>query len=228
MSRDDAGYRELEKELRYRFRDANRLQQALTHRSWNAAASGSDYERLEFLGDRVLALIITELLLGRFPQASEGKLGAKLSVLVSGRVLADIGRSLSLSQFILAAEGGREPSPAQRDSVIADCCEAVIGGLYLDGGLDAARTFVRRFWGPLIDTDMSRPAKTELQEWAQGQGLPLPRYRTVTKTGPAHEPEFTVELVVSGCPTVEATGPTIRSAEQRAAERMLGVLGLPH
>ena len=216
---------ELEKTLQYSFNDKNLLQLSLTHSSLKQSKNDPSYERLEFLGDRVLALVIADLMLEKYPAAAEGKLAPRLAALVSGATLADVARSLDLGGFILMTDGEAAAGTNARDSVLADCCEAVIGALYLDGGLGAANGFIRRVWEPLIQDVEPRVAKTELQEWAQGRGLPLPKYTVVERSGPPHNPEFTVELTVSGREPVRANGPSKRTAELRAAGEMLQMIG---
>tara|TARA_R110002072_G_scaffold227695_1_gene384522 strand:- start:1138 stop:1827 length:690 start_codon:yes stop_codon:yes gene_type:complete len=214
-----------EKVLGYSFTDRNRLHLALTHSSLKQSRTDPSYERLEFLGDRVLGLVIAELMLERFPDAAEGKLAPRLAALVSGATLADVARSLDLGAYILMTDGEAAAGTNARKSVLADCCEAVIGALYLDGGLAAAGEFIRRVWEPLIEDVEPRVAKTELQEWLQGRGLPLPVYEVVERTGPSHKPVFTVELTVSGQDPVRATGTSKRAAELRAAGEMLRMIG---
>lgn len=216
---------ELEKTLRYSFADKSRLRLALTHSSLKQSRNDPSYERLEFLGDRVLGLVIAELMLERFPGAAEGKLAPRLATLVSGATLADVARSLDLGAYILMTDGEAAAGTNARDSVLADCCEAVIGALYLDAGLGAAGEFIRRVWEPLIQDVEPRVAKTELQEWLQGRGLPLPEYTVVDRSGPSHKPEFTVELTVSGRDPVRASGPSKRAAELLAASEMLELIG---
>ena len=216
---------ELEKTLQYSFNDKNLLQLSLTHSSLKQSKNDRSYERLEFLGDRVLALVIADLMLEKYPAAAEGKLAPRLAALVSGATLADVARSLDLGGFILMTDGEAAAGTNARDSVLADCCEAVIGALYLDGGLGAANEFIRRVWEPLIQDVEPRVAKTELQEWAQGRGLPLPKYTVVERSGPPHNPEFTVELTVIGREPVRANGPSKRTAELRAAGEMLQMIG---
>jgi ribonuclease-3 len=216
---------ELEKILCYSFADRSRLQLALTHSSLKQSRNDPSYERLEFLGDRVLGLIIAELMLEKFPSAAEGKLAPRLAALVSGATLADVARSIDLGTFILMTDGEAAAGTNARDSVLADCCEAVIGALYIDGGLDAPRDFIRRVWEPLVQEVEPRVAKSELQEWLQGRGLPLPEYKVVECEGPSHNPVFTVELNVSGQGPVRATGPSKRAAELRAAGEMLQLIG---
>ena len=216
----------IEDVLLYTFDSPHLIERALTHTSLRQSKSDPSYERLEFLGDRVLGLVIAELLLERFPGAAEGKLAPRLASLVSGRTLASVARSIGLGGYVMMSEGESAAGTRDRTSVLADCCEAVIGALYLDGGLDAARTFVRRLWLPLVEDVEPRVAKTELQEWLQGRGLPLPEYRVVSQEGPPHKPVFTVELSVTGQDPVQATGSSKRSAELKAATAMLRRIGV--
>lgn len=212
---------ELEEILGYRFNDSGLLTRALTHSSLKNSGNDASYERLEFLGDRVLGLIIAELLIDEFPDSAEGKLAPRLASLVSGRTLADVARNLGLAKFILMTDGEAAAGTNERDSVLADCCEAIIGSVYRDGGLNAATTLVRRYWIPLLVEVEPRVSKTELQEWVQGRGLPLPRYTVVDQQGPAHAPAFTIELKISTEDPILATGTSKQAAEQAAAAEML-------
>lgn len=212
---------ELEKILGYRFNDSGLLTRALTHSSLKNSGNDASYERLEFLGDRVLGLIIAELLIDEFPDSAEGKLAPRLASLVSGRTLAEVARNLGLAKFILMTDGEAAAGTNERDSVLADCCEAIIGSVYRDGGLDAATTLVRRYWIPLLVEVEPRVSKSELQEWVQGRGLPLPRYTVVDRQGPAHAPEFTIELKIATEDPILATGTSKQAAEQAAAAEML-------
>ena len=215
---------ELEEILGYRFNDSGLLTRALTHSSLKNSGNDASYERLEFLGDRVLGLIIAELLIDEFPDSAEGKLAPRLASLVSGRTLADVARNLGLAKFILMTDGEAAAGTNERDSVLADCCEAIIGSVYRDGGLDAATTLVRRYWTPLLVEVEPRVFKTELQEWVQGRGLPLPRYTVVDRQGPAHAPEFTIELKIATEDPILATGTSKQDAEQAAAAEMLALV----
>ena len=212
---------ELEEILGYRFNDSGLLTRALTHSSLKNSGNDASYERLEFLGDRVLGLIIAELLIDEFPDSAEGKLAPRLASLVSGRTLANVARNLGLAKFILMTDGEAAAGTNERDSVLADCCEAIIGSVYRDGGLDAATTLVRRYWIPLLVEVEPRVSKSELQEWVQGRGLPLPRYTVVDRQGPAHAPEFTIELKIATEDPILATGTSKQAAEQAAAAKML-------
>lgn len=203
------------------------LIQALTHRS--AADPGQaqldSNERLEFLGDRVLALLIAEWLAERFPAEREGALGRRLSALVSRDALAKVAASLQLGEALRVPPGEGRAGVHLRDNVLADALEAVLGALYLDGGLEAARGFVRSAWLPLVEAagEQPAPAKSRLQEWVQGRGLPLPEYRLVSVAGPSHQPVFVVAVSAAGR-EAEGVGETKRAAEQAAAEAWLAGL----
>ena len=155
----------IERLLKYQFADRGLLEEALTHKSWG----GASYERLEFLGDRVLDLIVAGMLFERYPDQGEGTLAAKISVLVSRETLAKVARKLGLPDYLRT--DSRQGSLTRQDSVVADCCEAVIGAIYLDGGLESARDFVVALWAPLLETEPAI-AKTELQGMASGQRVP--------------------------------------------------------
>lgn len=194
---------------------------ALTHASAPGEASN---ERLEFLGDRVLGLLIAEWLYEDDPGASEGALAPRLNALVRRETCAAIGAAIGLGEAITVASSER--GALRNTAVIANACEAVIAALYLDGGLDAARRFVRRHWAEAVgslEADM-RDAKTALQEWAQGAaggGRGMPQYNVVERTGPDHAPRFVVEVAVTGLSPARGTGGSKRQAEQAAASAML-------
>lgn len=214
--------------LGHTFRDPALLRCALTHASATRGAGRTpvSFERLEFLGDRVLGLIIARLLFQHFPQEPEGDLARRLAALVRKETLADVAGELSLGRFIDFGPGEQDGGGAEVPSVLADACEAVIGALYLDGGLTAAERFVVPYWTPYLEAEHTPPqdAKTALQEWAQGRALPLPTYHEVAREGPSHEPLFTVEVRVEGQSPVTAQGRSKRTAEQAAAESLLARL----
>lgn len=211
--------------LGHRFTNPRLLHEALTHTSaaGQRGHGGSSYERLEFLGDRVLALVVADLLLQRFPRESEGALARRHAALVRRETLAEVARELGLGEFLVLARGEEETGGRDNPALLADVCEALIGALYLDGGLDTARRFIEPRWRPLIEADRKPPrdAKTALQEWAQGHGLPLPEYSEVERRGPPHDPEFTVQVAVEGHPPESGAGRSKRLAEQEAARRLL-------
>lgn len=215
--------------LGHHFHDAALLRRALTHASAvrGAGAPPLSYERLEFLGDRVLGLIIARLLFSRFPEEAEGDLARRLAALVRKDTLADVAGKLELGGYIDFGPGEQEGGGAENPSMLADACEAVIGALFLDGGLSAAEGFVVPYWTPYLEAEPAPPqdAKTALQEWAQARGLPLPGYHEIDREGPPHDPLFTVEVQVEGLPPATAQGRSKRAAERAAAELLLA--GLP-
>ena len=217
---------ELASRLGHDFEDPELLRRALTHPS-AADAPVASYERLEFLGDRVLGLVVADLLLARFEGESEGALARRLASLVRRESLAEVAAGVDLGEFLILAKAERNAGEAANPALLADACEAVIAALYLDGGLAVARAFIERCWTPLIEADRKPPQdpKTALQEWAQGRGLPLPDYRETRREGPPHEPVFTVEVAVAGHAPTEGEGRSKRLAEQVAAERLLVRLG---
>ena len=214
----------LESKLGYAFSDIDLLRTALTHQS---ALDGQDdarqsYQRLEFLGDRVLGLVISDKLYRAQPEVIVGRLSRRLSDLVRWETCADVADALGLESYIqFAANIGAETRNSR--SVLADVCEAVLGAIYLDGGFEAAARVIHLFWTPkFIQND--RPAqdpKTALQEWAQARGLNPPVYRDLDRSGPDHEPVFTVCVEIPGFARCEAQAPSKKYAQQSAAERFL-------
>jgi ribonuclease-3 len=221
-ARQPSSQEALAQKLGHRFQNATLLRQALTHPS-AAGPRAPSYERLEFLGDRVVGLIIADLLFQRFPGEAEGALARRHAALVRRETLAEVAEALALGDHVIFARGEREAGTGDNPAILADAMEAVIGALYLDGGLAAARGFVVPFWTPLMEADGTPPqdAKTALQEWAQGRGLPLPTYREVDRQGPDHAPRFTVEAAVEGEAPARGRGSSKRLAEQAAAEDLL-------
>ncbi|MDH3229624.1 MAG: ribonuclease III [Alphaproteobacteria bacterium] len=206
----------------YEFGDPDLGGIALTHRS--AAVRGDEtYERLEFLGDRVLALVIADMLYDAFPHEDEGALAKRLVALVRRETLADVATHLGVGPLIRLSRGEEEAGGRENPAILADVCESLIGAVYRDGGLDAARAFIVRYWSTLMEETVEPPkdAKTSLQEWAQGRGFALPSYRQLSRSGPDHAPEFTIEVSVGDFPPETGAGPTKRTAEQTAAEKLL-------
>jgi ribonuclease-3 len=208
----------------HRFARPELLRQALTHRSAADPRRGQldSNERLEFIGDRVLGLLMAEWLIERFPEEREGSLGRRFGVLVAWDTLADMAEALDLGPALVVPPGESRAGLTARRNVLADALEALLGALYLDGGLDAARPFLRRVFAPLMEADVHprAPAKSRLQEWLQGRGLGLPEYRTVATSGPPHRPLFVVAAAAAGR-EAEGMGDTRRAAEQAAAEAWL-------
>ncbi len=214
---------ELEAALGHAFGDPALLERALTHASANADRSN---ERLEFLGDRVLGLVVAEALVERHPFASEGELASRLNRLVRAESCAEAARRIGLDAHLVLAIGERQTGGARKTAILGDACEAVIAALYLDGGFEAARRFVLSAWTPLFEAnaDAPREPKTTLQEWAQARpehGRALPTYRIIERTGPDHAPRFVVEVEAKGVGTATGQGASRREAEQAAASALL-------
>jgi ribonuclease-3 len=204
------------------------LLHALTHRS--AADPRKQMldsnERLEFVGDRVLALMMAEWLAERFPAEREGDLGKRLAVLVAQDALAKVAVALGVAAALRVPPNEERSGVRGRASVLADAVEAILGAIYLDGGLGPARDLVRREWAPLLEASARPPVspKTRLQEWTLGRGLGLPDYMLVSTTGPSHNPVFVVRVLAAG-QAAEGTGENKRAAEQEAAAQLLAGLG---
>lgn len=206
----------------HRFARAELLNEALTHPS--AAGPGSaSYERLEFLGDRVLGLALAAHLFATFPDEAEGDLALRHAALVSRDSCTLVAGELRLDLYLHLTPGESRAGSGRRASVLADACEAVIGAIYRDGGFAPARAFIERHWSGRMERTAEPPmdAKTSLQEWAQGRGLALPAYRQLSRSGPDHAPHFTIEVAVGDFTPERGEGPTKRTAEQTAAEKLL-------
>jgi ribonuclease-3 len=194
-------------------------QRALTHSSF-----GSDhYERLEFLGDRVLGLVTAEWLIETYPSDAEGKLSHRLNALVTGEVCAEIARGIELGRRLRLGKQAQDDGVFQSDNVLGDVVEALIGALFLDAGLEAARTFIRGAWGDRVDRLAAPPKhpKAALQEWTAAQNRRPPAYRVVDTSGPDHAPCFTVEVAIKGKGEATGTGSSKQEAETAAAAAML-------
>jgi ribonuclease III len=217
------------------FSDLDLLRTALTHpsaltrrtgKSGPRQKGGQDNQRLEFLGDRVLGLVVAEMLYRTFGKEDEGAMAKRLAALVRQEGLAHVARTIDLGRHLILSRGEADGGGRDNAATLADACEAIIGAIYLDAGLEAARKFVERHWAALIAADVSPPqdAKTALQEWAQAAGLPLPVYQVIESSGPPHDPIFTVEVQVSGKRTAKASGKSKRAAEQAAAASLMSEL----
>jgi ribonuclease-3 len=221
----------LERSLGYSFADRALLQAALRHSSLapgpQGKKRGEHFERLEFLGDRVVGLAVADLLLKRFPRESEGDLARRHAALVSRDTLAALAEQIALGSRLSLTRGEDETGGRSKPTVLADALEAVIGAVYRDGGLDPARQVVAKLLEAKLEDAVGPPRdpKTALQEWAQGKGLPLPSYRTVSTEGPAHQPNFQVEVSVKGETPVTATGASKQAAERAAAAALLNAIG---
>lgn len=223
MRRKTAAERALQETLGYTFDDKSLLGRALTHGS---ALTGGDramsYQRLEFLGDRVLGLAVADMLMREFPAATEGELSRRLADLVRATSCAAVARAMGLETVIyFGANKGAKARLTQ--AILADACEAIVGAVYLDGGYAPAALVVERFWKQqlLAPAQPLRDPKTALQEWAQGRGLPTPQYREVERRGPHHDPEFRIVVELPHHAAAEGIGRSKRAAEQAAAAAML-------
>jgi ribonuclease-3 len=214
----------LETALGYTFKSRDLLDLALTHASVGATRTPrSDNERLEFLGDRVLGLAIAELLLETFPAASEGDLAKRFNRLVRGETCAEVARRLDLGACLILSESEAATGGRDKETILADAMEAVLGAVFAEAGFEMARSVVRAHWLASVDkqTRTTGDPKSMLQEWAQGQGLALPVYRDVARSGPDHKPHFVSEVVISGRKPAKGEGASKRAAEQSAARTLL-------
>jgi ribonuclease-3 len=214
-----------EDRIGYRFKNPALLEQALTHisaltGSRNRAAS---YQRLEFLGDHVLGLVVSDMLFAAFPRADEGELSRRLADLVRKEACAEVARAIELGEAIRLGASESNAGGRGRTAILADVCEALVGAVFIDGGYPAAAALVARLWEPRMRAPARplRDAKTMLQEWAQARGLPTPAYREVERTGPDHDPEFRVSVELPDRLPAEGLGRSKRAAEQAAAAAML-------
>ncbi|MEZ5847760.1 MAG: ribonuclease III [Geminicoccaceae bacterium] len=210
----------------YRFNAVRLLREALTHSS--ATTSGSrgsrrSNERLEFLGDRVLGLLVAEMLIAAYPDDPEGALSRRQDRLVRKETLADIALALDLGGALTLARGERQSGGRDKAGILADAMEAIIGAIYIDGGLEAVRPLVERHWRKRAEALKVPPSdpKTALQEWAQARALGLPVYESLSTSGPSHAPVFTVAVNVSGHERIVAEGGSKRDAEKAAARLFL-------
>jgi ribonuclease-3 len=215
----------LEERIGYRFTDAGLLDSALSHISAlkGARTRAGSYQRLEFLGDHVLGLVISDMLFRAFPKADEGELSRRLADLVRKETCAEIARTIDLGTAIRLGSSEANAGGRTRPAILADVCEALIGAVYLDGGFPAAASLVGRLWEARMRTTAQplRDPKTVLQEWAQARGLPTPSYREIARTGPHHDPEFLVAVDLPEFTPAEGMGRSKRAAEQAAAAAML-------
>ncbi len=215
--------RALEQRVGYKFKDPALLKRALTHASSTYETGEPNNERLEFLGDRVLGLLVADALMRIYPNADEGGLASRLNALVRRETCADIAQNIELGTFLILAESEIRAGGREKMAILANGCEALMGAIYLDGGLSAAGSFFDTFWSARIE-DLAIPpqdAKTALQEWSQGQGLPAPSYRIIERQGPDHKPEFKVEVSLPDLATSMGQGASKKVAEREAALAML-------
>lgn len=203
--------------LGHDFNDLKLVENALTH-----GGKRGNYERLEFLGDRVLGCIVADWLFRDFDEP-EGELARRFAALVDKGTCADVARTAGVPAVARLEPAARQIGVQNSDNVLGDMCEALIGALYLDGGLAAAEAFVRRAWADYVDrgADAPKDPKSALQEWAQAKRLPIPSYQVVGRDGPDHAPNFRVRVTVRGYDPAEATGASKQDAEKQAAIALL-------
>lgn len=205
----------------YDFKDLRLLETALTHSS--AVKAVSNNERLEFLGDRVLGLVVADMLLKLFPEAREGEIAPRFNALVDARTCSKIGLEMELDQYIRADSALKSRARKAGGNYLADAVEALVAAIYLDGGMEAARAAVLRFWEPLARLAVEKPAnpKGELQEWIAKSSDARPAYVIESREGPDHQPVFTVSVQVRGYSPMTGTGSSRRAAEEAAASAFL-------
>ena len=225
MSKQKLAIAELEQRIGHSFKDPAVLQRALTHSSAVAPTkrTQNSYQRLEFLGDRVLGLVVADRLQRDNATANEGGLSRALNAVVRKESCAEVARKLNVAPALILGQSEAKTGGAQKEAILGDVCEAIIGALYLDGGLEIARSFIETWFAKFIKNgvDGKGDAKTSLQEWAQSRSLNLPKYVEVAREGPDHAPEFTIEVQLDRHEPVRATGKSKKIAEHDAATAFL-------
>lgn len=213
----------LDEALGYRFQDEDLLREALTHASSVAGTDTPTYQRLEFLGDRVLGLVVAEMLHLAYPDADEGELSRRSTKMVRGETCAKVAKALDLGNFVLLGDSERRTGAQHNRGILANVCESIIGAIFLDGGYPAAQVFIAAHWHAMMmePQRILRDPKTMLQEWAHKAGHGVPSYRTIDRDGPDHEPEFVVEVRAEGLKPEHGRGSSKRAAEQAAAHAVL-------
>jgi ribonuclease-3 len=208
--------------LGWKFRDTVLLDQALTHPSASSHARPHN-QRMEFLGDRVLGLVIAEALMTRHPSEAEGELAPRLNDLVRKETCADVAREIGLDQWLRLGKSESQTGGRRKTALLGDAMEAVIAAVYMDGGIDPARALILRFWGERLAGQQTAPrdAKTALQEWAQARSMAPPTYEAISRTGPDHAPVFTIRATLTRGQDIigsaNAQAPSKRAGEQSAA-----------
>lgn len=222
-----SSYPRLCQNIGYEFSNPKLLENALTHRS----AAAENNERLEFLGDSILNFVIAEILFTQFPAAREGELSRLRASLVKGDTLADIGREMNLSDYVILGEGEMKSGGFRRASILADCVEAIIGAVFIEAGFEMAKVCVRKWYSERLQSvsldENKKDPKTLLQEWLQAKKKKLPTYTLIETGGESHCQNFMVQCKTEACKEIAtATGPNRRQAEKNAAEQMLSYLGV--
>jgi ribonuclease III len=214
--------KDLEKIIKYSFRNNSLLTKSLTHKSFDNLINN---EKLEFLGDRVLGLVISQKLLEKFPEEKEGIIDKKFANLVNKKTCSAIARKLNLKKFLFL---GASHKNLERfaDKIVSDCLEAIVGAIYLDGGLKAAQKFILKFWESYLDKSIVTliDSKTQLQEYSLKKYKELPKYIFHKKTGPQHKPLFKTEVQIPNSKKISGSGSSKKNAQQNAAAKLLRVL----
>lgn len=220
---------ELQETIGYRFADEGLLERALVHASVHEDGRGESYQRLEFLGDRVLGLSIASSLYRRHPHEDEGALARRLNALVRRETCAECALVMGIDRALRLGAAEAQAGGRRKTAILADACEAVLAAVYLDGGFAAAEGVVTRIWKPLMDTAKTPEpdAKTALQERLQAGGEPPPTYRLASRTGPDHKPRFVVEVLGRNGVLAQGEGGAKREAEQNAARTALERIAEP-
>lgn len=219
---------ELEVLLDYHFQDRRLLEEALTHPSVSGVREiyKNDYDRLEFLGDRVVGLLVATTLFQRHPEAQAGDLALRYNAIVRKESLARIAALIDIGPFLRLAKSEKQSGGVEKPAVLSDAMEAILGAIYLDGGLAAAEKVVEKYFLTSFDaaTDTAKDPKTALQEFTHAQSLGTPTYQVISQTGPAHDPKFTIIAQLQNGQKIEGEGRSKREAEQIAARRLLDIL----
>ena len=209
--------------LGYTFRNRDLLKAALTHGSGRKGKANTTYQRLEFLGDRVLGLVIAEELYVRNPRKAEGALAQNFSLLVRAEACADAARDLAIAEHIRVGEKEKAQGMTTQTLILGDVMESILGAMYLDGGLEPSRALIMRLWEKRLAnrTKLVKDAKSYLQEWALSKAKGIPVYRIISRDGPDHSPHFTIGVTVDGFSEAAASAQSKRTGEQLAAEAFL-------
>lgn len=220
-----ADLRAFEGRIGHHFSKPELLNRAVTHASMSSA-NRDDNQRLEFLGDRVLGLVMAEALLALDPGATEGQLAPRFNALVRKETCADVAREIDIGAVLKLGRSEMLSGGRRKQALLGDAIEAIIAAVYMDGGFDAAKKLILRLWGDRVQSvkQDARDAKTALQEWAQARGFPPPSYVQTDRQGPDHAPVFTIAAEIDNGATAVATAPSKRQAEQAAAKTLLAQL----
>ncbi len=212
----------LQEIIGWKFRNIDLLKEAITHSSFLAKKNFNN-ERMEFLGDRVLGIVIADILFKKYPDEDEGGLAKRHSALVSGKTLALIAKEIDIGKYMEFSDSEKSTGGASNSHLLANAMEALLGAIYLDGDLQPCKKIIGKLWEDKIDMMVKAPQdpKTELQEWAQARKLGIPEYKIIEKNGPDHSPVFVISLHISGYNEITAKGSSKRKAEKKAATLFL-------